>query len=31
VFNAELNQFISIEDQLPVIPFLTCYSLPGWN
>jgi len=31
VYNAELNGFFSIDNHLPIIPFLSSYSLPGWE
>lgn len=30
-YNAVLNQFISIENSIQIIPFITNYTYPGWN
>lgn len=30
-YDLQNDQFIAIENSLPVIPFLTTYNLPGWQ
>ena len=30
-YSEALNQFISIENSLPIIPFINAYVHPGWN